>query len=512
MTNRALLSAGVLAAGAALVSASSAAAVTPVLSCVATRPGGLTAYFGYSNPTAADVLLPIGATNRFTPAPSDRGQKTLFAPDTPLQPGFSSTFEHMDFAVDFNGSITWNLDGKTVTASAATPRCNFDLSVEIAPDRAQARPGEDVVWTLLVRNTGTTPVPRDAIVFSTTGLPPLTFAGDPPSDLMPGEALQFKGITRATADQCGATISGKGEVTLGPGLIDTPESSLANNAATGSVVVSCVSDLSLTAATDATTYSPGQTALYTLTVTNTGDVAVPTNAVSVTDPTLSGLSAVGLQPVMLAPQAKLTFVGSRAITADQCATGAANNASVGFSTAAIVDANPANNTAVHPVTVAGGACSLVTGQNPPVSTLQNQTTLRVATGGTPRAVVGRAGTYTITVRNTGANTATGVVVRGYAPSGAVLAGTPEGSQVLNGKPLWRLGDLAPGSSQTLSMSLRFGASVRGSRMTSAIAGAQNAPTVRSAFSVRVVAAPVRRPHVTGNPTTPTPPRRTPVTG
>ncbi len=54
--------------------------VRPVLECVVQQSGFYTAYFGYLNPNLLPVSVPVGAQNKFTPAPLDRGQTAQFLP------------------------------------------------------------------------------------------------------------------------------------------------------------------------------------------------------------------------------------------------------------------------------------------------------------------------------------------------------------------------------------------------------------------------------------------------
>ena len=91
--------------------------VVPLVECVDvdTAAGTFTAHFGYLNPNAYPVSLPVGAKNKIDPAPKDRGQPTVFASGT-SDGAFTVT---APTAV----TLTWTLNGKAVTASAASPGC-----------------------------------------------------------------------------------------------------------------------------------------------------------------------------------------------------------------------------------------------------------------------------------------------------------------------------------------------------------------------------------------------------
>jgi hypothetical protein len=90
-------------------------AVSPVLECVIAQGAGrFTAVFGYKNPNADAVTIPVGKQNRFHPSPESRGQPTTF------QPGRREGA----FKTQFQGSqLVWVLGGQTATASSESKRC-----------------------------------------------------------------------------------------------------------------------------------------------------------------------------------------------------------------------------------------------------------------------------------------------------------------------------------------------------------------------------------------------------
>jgi uncharacterized repeat protein (TIGR01451 family) len=100
-----------------------AEAVRPVLECVvfnATTPD--IAVWGYANPSGQPVSIPVGADNRFTPNPADRGQPEVFEPgrvvgvlQTPFQAGAAA--------------LQWTLSGETATASSSSPRCTATVEL-----------------------------------------------------------------------------------------------------------------------------------------------------------------------------------------------------------------------------------------------------------------------------------------------------------------------------------------------------------------------------------------------
>ncbi len=101
------------------------APVRPILECVEyLGVAQYRAHFGYKNENVEAATIPIGAANKFTPTPQDRGQPTVFQPGrTPYYPGSA-------FQVPFNGSnLVWTLKGpdggtRTSTASSGSARCS----------------------------------------------------------------------------------------------------------------------------------------------------------------------------------------------------------------------------------------------------------------------------------------------------------------------------------------------------------------------------------------------------
>jgi hypothetical protein len=111
------------------------ASIVPRVECVEAGAGGaLTARFSYRNDNAVTVSVPYGSRNSF---PKDRqgARPSEFAPGDNI-----SAFK---VAFGSNRSLTWELDpkhgrGTTVTASAASPRCDANDINLICADRCDA--------------------------------------------------------------------------------------------------------------------------------------------------------------------------------------------------------------------------------------------------------------------------------------------------------------------------------------------------------------------------------------
>lgn len=92
--------------------------ITPFVTCVQNLPGGgLRAIFGYRNPRAVPVRIPLAwYDNRFIPGPFDRGQPEIFVPGQSPATGA--------FAVESHGEpIAWNVDGDWAVATRSGRAC-----------------------------------------------------------------------------------------------------------------------------------------------------------------------------------------------------------------------------------------------------------------------------------------------------------------------------------------------------------------------------------------------------
>lgn len=95
--------------------AAPAAAITPLLECVTLTGNSLLAWFGSVNPNPFAVTIALGSQNVISPASFDGSQPTRFAPGAQQQV-FELTFSRRQ-------TVRWSLEGVTVTASSASPRC-----------------------------------------------------------------------------------------------------------------------------------------------------------------------------------------------------------------------------------------------------------------------------------------------------------------------------------------------------------------------------------------------------
>jgi uncharacterized repeat protein (TIGR01451 family) len=115
--------------------------ITPELECVVSRAGQPNlAVWGYSNPNAFPVSVPVGETNGFSPAPANRGQPIVFQPGH-LVGAFQTSFQGA-------ATLAWTVGKKTVAADSGSTRCTATLEL-----RKETVPADDPgLFNLLVNN------------------------------------------------------------------------------------------------------------------------------------------------------------------------------------------------------------------------------------------------------------------------------------------------------------------------------------------------------------------------
>lgn len=373
--------------------------------------------------------------------------------------------------------------------------CTAALAITKAADKPVYSPGETVTYRITVTNAGTTALPTRRITVTDPTLPALAPAAPLPAELAPGAPLVFVGTRVVTAADCGPVVNtatvrydpksspkqhrgkdrpvkytatsrsraGAATATLRSHSAptkskksskkskrgkkqpptphapkhDAPAATPIEASASATVTVLCATNLTITKTADKPTYVPGETITYTVTVTNTGTLGIPTGQIQLADPSLPGLVAATPVPAELAPAASIVFTGSRPVTVAECGvvTNVATVATPG-------DANPSDNTATVTVTVAGGPCAPVVVGAPAPPT----TTLSVDKVGVKTLRSNERVPYVITVKNRGTVPATAVTVTDRIPAGLVAARVPKGATIADGVITWNVGDLQPGQS------------------------------------------------------------------
>lgn len=100
--------------------------ITPILECVSRDDDHYVAHLGYTNPNAARVEVAVGPRNLFTVGDL-HDQPTVFLPGRMVDV----------VQVEFRSTLTWSLDGQSVTATPNTKRCTTTPAPSLAPLRDQ---------------------------------------------------------------------------------------------------------------------------------------------------------------------------------------------------------------------------------------------------------------------------------------------------------------------------------------------------------------------------------------
>jgi uncharacterized repeat protein (TIGR01451 family) len=137
--------------------------------CITRSGATYTAVFGYANLNRTDVIIPVGVRNRFSPAPVSRGQPTVFRPG--IVPS-AVTVSDIPAGQDVSWTVASAGEANTARASAGLGRrCvttpvegTVDLSIEKTARPATANVGDRVVYTIVVRNKGTTAAPSVTVI------------------------------------------------------------------------------------------------------------------------------------------------------------------------------------------------------------------------------------------------------------------------------------------------------------------------------------------------------------
>jgi uncharacterized repeat protein (TIGR01451 family) len=134
-------------------------AVVPELNCIYIDVNGdIVGRFGYTNSNATIINEAFGAANEFVPSPADRGQGTSFNIGT-----HSGVFEE---TFPIANSLTWNLQGGSVTADINTIRCPADLRVQQSVSNNTPNIGDNVTFTITIDNlTSNTPATAVEIAY-----------------------------------------------------------------------------------------------------------------------------------------------------------------------------------------------------------------------------------------------------------------------------------------------------------------------------------------------------------
>ena len=398
-----------------------------------------------------------------------------------------------------------NPDGTQKSDFTTDVVCPLQVGITKTATNGPVAPGGSATYDVTVKNTGAWTVPFDAISVKDPG----AVLTDPTNTdpLAAGESRVWTATKDVPSDTpCDiGTVSNTASVSLVEAQVPTAlKAEIAvdpNHTSTATTDVVCPVDVTAVKSTTSTTVVPGGTVPYTITVTNPSGFAVPFSAISVTD--TGATITPPADTTDLAPGASRIWTATK-VAADgtaACATTVSNTAQV-----ALVNL-PSGYSAITPggssasatgVTIGGGICNPVvvpaaTPDAPIAIAARPQLTVRKS--GPAVARKGSGVTYRIKVTNSGPLTATNVVITDTPPSTMLIGGTPTGA-TRSGRTLsWAIGDLAAGTSRTVTVTLGMRLTASGTPCNIASATAENADSARGKACTRIQA--VRDPRVTG---------------
>ncbi|HEY7945643.1 MAG TPA: hypothetical protein VIH15_14160 [Casimicrobiaceae bacterium] len=312
-----------------------------------------------------------------------------------------------------------------------------DLSITKTDGVAGATPGTSTTYTIVVRNNGPSSVVgaavRDALPAAVTGATftaigsggAAGFSASGSGDIddtvdLPANAMVTYTVIADIAPDASGTLVNTATVTSPVGV---PDPSPANNSATDTDTLVPQVTLAVVKTDGSASYTPGGTATYTVTVTDTG----PSDA---EDVTVSDLLPAGVTLTASASCVANGVAACGAVTGSIGQTGfGTTGAQIGAGTgnslvftvpvafAANMAANPLVNTATASDVATGATASGVDSD-----ALAPQVTLAVVkTDGSSTYTPGGSANYTVTITDAGLSDATNVTVADPLPTGVALA-------------------------------------------------------------------------------------------
>lgn len=360
-------------------------------------------------------------------------------------------------------------NGEDDQASVTTPQGTSDLSLTKSVDNASPNVGSNIIFTITVANAG----PNNATNITVQDQLPTgyTFVSSTPSQ---GTYNSLTGVwTIGTINNgANATLQITATVNAGGSYVNTaqitaadqfdPDSTPNNNTngeddqATNTPVPAALADLSLAKTIDNPNPNIGTNVVYTLTVSNNG----PSDAtgVEVTDQLPAGVTFVSSTPSQGAYDntTGIWTVGTinNGANATLQITATVNVATAITNSAEVTDADQADTDSPHNNGIGNGEDDQAS-----VSTLQGTADLSLTkTVGNPTPNVGASVTFTISVSNTGPNSATNVAVQDQLPAGYTFVGaTASQGTYTNATGLWTVGTIANGASANLQIAVTVNA-------------------------------------------------------
>jgi uncharacterized repeat protein (TIGR01451 family) len=379
-----------------------------------------------TDPEYASVTVNTPGGGTATTSPGQFSLQVTPAGGAPaVYPGFCIDTEHpIATGVAYSVSLQTAADDPSLASPAANSAAwliqESDALIAAAADPAlEAGALQVAVWVVLGEAIAGTPTDDDALNARATALVALAAGKGPAGPVA---------ISAAAASTCaggpGTTLS----------LTGTP----------GGTATLAVSAGQATLSASQVTFSAAGTASVTLTSAAVGPVTVTASSAGAELTRATRLPGAGAEPQETGFLTPRTYTAQVSVTFTNCA---------------------AATTTPTPVTT-------------PKPAVQQTPALRVTKTGAKSVLAGRAVPYTIVVRNTSKVIARSVVVTDTLPAGMAYLRSSLRPTSVGKRIVWRIGNLAPGRSRTLTVWLQAPTGLSGTRTNVVEVSAERARTVR----------------------------------
>ena len=384
-----------------------------------------------------------------------------------------------------------NPNNNQATATTTVNRV-ADLAISKSDNPDPVVAGNQLTYTVTVTNNGPSTI-LSSDTFTVTDLLPVNFVAmswSYPGNYVPGIGT-WNGVTLASGQSVTLTIVGTiipdATGTLSNTATVTPPAGVTdpnpnNNVATSTTTVNRVAAMTVTKTADQANYNVGDTVTYNLVVTNTGPSSA--NNVVVTDTVPAGLTFVsatnggtesGGVVTWTVPYLAVNgqFTPSFTATVNQGTQGQ----NIPNTASAYNTENPTPVTS-QPVTIHVNNAVLTVDKNPDRNPANYN--------------VGEEVVYTITVRNTGPDAATGVVLTDTIPAGLTFVSATNGGTESGGIVTWNIGNLGLNEVFTALVTARVNAGTQGQTLTNTLSGVntQNPTAITDTSDIYVNNAPL----------------------
>lgn len=341
--------------------------------------------------------------------------------------------------------------GKTVDLATAVPGSDqlvytFNVSHDIdSVSDANTVVVTDVIPAGLTGVTINAPTADSTDFNSTTGVITVQY------NVLPnGQSRTFSLTADIEEDATGTVVNNASVTSLGTDLDP------ANDTATASTTLTPSFDVQLTKVADNASLVPGDTVVYTVTVTNTGPSTAP--GVILTDVLPSGLTLVS---ATLDGQAGVEGGGTITFPAVNLASGAVATGTITLTVDTLASGLLTNTASVQDLSAAGETDILNNSASTDVTVVAEADLSVTKSVSAAASQIGGTLTYDIVVANAGPSAATNVVVSDSLPTGVTfVSGTGPAGEVLSevgGVVTVNMASLASGANGTISITVSIGA-------------------------------------------------------